>query len=249
MLAFVPQNCRTAKDGAPEPLVLLSATVAVQGSCKVSTVASRRICGGPALWLPQAAMSGALGGGTLPHPCSPNRRTPLDAPPCREAATRRALRSGVPAFELCYSSACGCSRVSWPAAPQRAAATTSLWSCPARWPSTSHRVLRLVLLEADHRAMRILLQVWACGSPESSVPQRLGPGSPRLRAGAAAVASSYPGAARYASRQRPRGLASGSRLAVQLKGLETTRSLAPQRIEGSPPAVREPRQCKNAPRT
>jgi hypothetical protein len=94
-----------------------------------------------------------------------------------------------------------------------------------------------------------LLQVWACGSPESSAPQRLGPGSPRRRAGAVAVASPYPGAARYASRHRSRGPAYGSRLAVQLKGLETTRSLAPQRIEGSPPAVRESRRCKNASRT
>jgi hypothetical protein len=39
MLAFVPQNCRAAMDGTPEPLVLLSATIAVRGTCKVSAVA------------------------------------------------------------------------------------------------------------------------------------------------------------------------------------------------------------------
>jgi hypothetical protein len=185
----------------------------------------------------------------LPHPCSPNRGIPLDAPPCREAATRRALRSGVPAFELCFSAACGCSRVPWPAAPQCAAAMTSPWSCPARRPSTSRRALRLDFLEAGHRAVGILLQVWACGSPESSAPQHLGPRSPRRRAGVVAVASPYPGAVCYASRHRSHGPASSSRLAVQLKGLETTHSLAPQSIEGSPPAVRESRRRKNALRT
>jgi hypothetical protein len=89
----------------------------------------------------------------LPHPCSPDRGKPLDAPPCREAATRRALCSGDPAFEPCFSSVRGCSRESRPAAPQRAAATTSPWRCPTRRPSTSRRALRLDLLEAGHRVV------------------------------------------------------------------------------------------------
>jgi hypothetical protein len=51
------------------------------------------------------------------------------------------------------------------------------------------------------------LQVWAGGSPGSSAPQRVDPGSPRHRTDDVAVASPYPGAARYASRRRllPRG--------------------------------------------
>jgi hypothetical protein len=120
-------------------------------------VRSRRcatlFCGDPAPWLPQATKSGALGVGILPHPCSPNRGKSLDAPPCREAPTRRALCSGDPAFEPCFSSARGCSRVSRPAAPPRAAATTSPWRCPARRHSMSRRALRLVFLEAGLRAV------------------------------------------------------------------------------------------------
>jgi hypothetical protein len=38
MLAFEPQNYRAATDGAPEPLVLLSAAVAVRGTSEVSTL-------------------------------------------------------------------------------------------------------------------------------------------------------------------------------------------------------------------
>jgi hypothetical protein len=48
MLAFKPRNCRTATDGAPEPLVLLSAAVAVRGTCEVSTL--RRAV----LWRPRS---------------------------------------------------------------------------------------------------------------------------------------------------------------------------------------------------
>jgi hypothetical protein len=110
-------------------------------------------CGDPALWLPQAAKSGALGVGILSHPCSLNRGKPLDAPPCREVATHRALCSGDPAFAPCFSSARGCSRVSRPAAPPRAAATTSPWRCLARRHSMSCRALRLVFLEAGLRAV------------------------------------------------------------------------------------------------
>jgi hypothetical protein len=47
-------------------------------------VRSRRcvglFCGDHAPWIPQAAKLGALGVGILPHPCSPNRGKPLDAP-------------------------------------------------------------------------------------------------------------------------------------------------------------------------
>jgi hypothetical protein len=33
MLAIEPQDCRTATEEAPEPFVLLGATVAVRGKC------------------------------------------------------------------------------------------------------------------------------------------------------------------------------------------------------------------------
>jgi hypothetical protein len=135
----------------------------------------------------------------LPHPCSPNRGKPLDAPPCREAPTRRALCSGDPAFEPCFSSARGCSRVSRPAAPLCAAATTSPWRCPARRHSMSRRALRLVFLEAGLHAVGLFfLQERSCGRSASCAPQRLGPGTPRRWACAAAVAPPFSGAARYA---------------------------------------------------
>jgi hypothetical protein len=156
-------------------------------------------CGDPAPWLPQAAKSGALGVGILPHPCSLNREKPLDALPCREAATRRALCSGGPAFDPCFSSARGCSRVSRPAAPLRAAATTSPWRCPAHRHSMSRRALRLVFLEAGLRTVGLyFVQERSCGHPTSCAPQRLGPGTPRRFACAAAVAPPFSDAARYA---------------------------------------------------
>jgi hypothetical protein len=206
-------------------------------------------CGDPAPWLPQAAKSGALGVGVLPHPCSPDHGKPLDAPPCREAATRRALCSGDPAFELCFTSVRGGSRVSRPAAPQRAAATTSPWRCPTRRPSTSCRALRLNLLEAGHRAVVFSLQVWAGGSPELSAPQRLDPGSPRHRTGAVAVASPYPGAAHYASRRRlpwASFLLKACRPDEGLEGDPSTRTPAYRRVAAD---GRGARWRKDAPRT
>jgi hypothetical protein len=197
MLAFEPQNCRTATDGAPEPLVPLP--------CE-ERVRSRRCAvlfrGDPAPWLPQAAKSGALGGGTLPHPCSPNRGKPLDAPPCREAATRRALCFGDPAFEPCFSFIHGCSRVSRPAAPS--APRPRPRSGDARRVDLRRRVVRCdwIFWKPAIEPWCFSLQVWAGRSPESSASQRLDPGSPRHRTGAVAVASPYPGAAHYASRRR-----------------------------------------------
>jgi hypothetical protein len=46
MVAFVPKNCRAAMDGTPELLVLLSAAIAVRGTCKVSAVAPRTVMQG-----------------------------------------------------------------------------------------------------------------------------------------------------------------------------------------------------------
>jgi hypothetical protein len=46
MLAFVPENCRTATGKALEPLVLLSAAVAVRGTCKDLAVAPRTVMQG-----------------------------------------------------------------------------------------------------------------------------------------------------------------------------------------------------------
>jgi hypothetical protein len=83
MLAFEPQNCRTATDGAPEPLVLLSAAVAVRGTCEVSTL--RRAV----LWRPRsvATPSREVGRSRCWHLAAPLFAEPRETP--RRAAVPR----------------------------------------------------------------------------------------------------------------------------------------------------------------
>jgi hypothetical protein len=93
------------------------------------------------------------------------------------------------------------------------------------------------------------LQVWAGGSPESSAPQRLDPGSPRHRTGTVAVASPYPGAAHYASRLRLPWASFWLKACRPEEGLEgdlSTRTPAYRRVAAD---GRGARRRKDAPRT
>jgi hypothetical protein len=239
MLAFEPQNCRTATDGAPEPLVLLSAAVAVRGTSEVSTL--RRVV----LRRPHsvATPSREVGRSWCRRLAAPLFAEPRENPSTRRRAAR--WRRAEP----CVLELRPTSRDFLPFVVVRVCPGRLHPSGPrprprrgdARRVGLRRRVVRSVwnFWKPAVEPWCFSLQVWVGGSPESSAPQLLGPESPRHRANTVAVASPYPGATRYASRHRLPWSSYWLKAAVQRKGLEATHSLAPQRIEGTPPAVGE----------
>jgi hypothetical protein len=202
MLAFEPQNCRTATDGAPEPLVLLSAAIAVRGTSEVSTlrrVVLRRPCS-------VATPSREVGRSWCWRLAAPLFAEPRENPStrCRAARWRHA--------EPCVLELRPSSRDFLPFVVVRVCPGRPHPSAPrprphrgdARRVGLRRRVVRSVwnFWKPAVEPWCFSLQVWASGSPESSAPQRLDPGSPRHRTDVVAVASPYPGAARYASHRR-----------------------------------------------